>query len=107
MPKHITIAIPHDLGAAEVIRRLDQRTDWAVQRLKRENISVTMTEWVEDRRAFTARALGQDVRGNIVVAGDTLLLEAKMPWTIGVFAPAIEAAAKHYGARLLATAEAA
>ncbi|WP_279601823.1 hypothetical protein [Methylobacterium sp. J-072] len=43
MPKHITVAIPHDFGAADVIRRLDQQIEWALQWLERENISVTMT----------------------------------------------------------------
>ncbi len=102
MPKHITLAIPHDLGAMEVRRRLDRQTDWALRRLKKENISVEMTEWSEGGRTFIARALGQDVSGNVVVADDSLWLEAKMPWAIGVFAPAIEAVAKHYAARLLA-----
>lgn len=103
MPKHITLAIPHDLGAEEVRRRLDRQTDWALRRLEKENISVAMTDWSHGGRTFTARALGQDVSGNIVVADDSLWLEAKMPWAIGVFAPAIEAVAKHYAARLLAS----
>ncbi|MGH1573463.1 hypothetical protein ACRAWG_25880 [Methylobacterium sp. P31] len=60
-----------------------------------------MTEWSESGRAFTVRALGQDVSGHVIVADDSLWLEARMPWTIGVFAPAIEAVAKHYAARLL------
>ena len=66
-----------------------------------------MTGWSEGARAFTARALGQDINGTVVVAADSIGLEATMPWTIGVFAPAIEAAAKHYAARLLAPMDAA
>ncbi len=102
MPKYITLAIPHNFGAEEVRRRLDRQTNWALRRLEKENISVVMTDWSQGGRTFTARALGQDVSGNIVVADDSLWLEAKVPWTIGVFAPAIEAVAKHYAARLLA-----
>lgn len=102
MPKHLTIAIPHSLSAPEVRRRLDKQTDWALRRLEKENICVSMTEWSEGGRAFTARALGQDVSGNVAVAEDSVWLEATMPWTIGVFAPAIEAVAKHFAARLLA-----
>lgn len=102
MPKHITIAIPHNLSAAEVRRRFDEQTDWALKRLGKENIRVAVADWYEGGRAFTARALGQVVSGNVTVADDSLWLEARMPWTIGVFAPAIEAVAKHYAARLLA-----
>jgi len=102
MPKHLTIAIPHNLGAAEVRRRLDEQTEWALKRLAKENIEASVANWSQNGRAFTARALGQSVSGNVVVADDSLWLEAKMPWTIGVFAPAIEAVAKRYAARLLA-----
>ncbi len=101
MPKHITIAIPHKLSVAEVRRRLDQQTEWALRRLETEHIHVAIADWSQNDRTFTARALGQDVQGNVSVADDSLWLEATMPWTIGVFAPAIEALAKHYAARLL------
>lgn len=102
MPKHITIAVPHKLSAAEVRRRLNQQTDWALRRLEKENIQVEVAGWSQNDRTFMARAVGQDVRGNVTVAEDSLWLEATVPWTIGVFAPAIEAVAKHYAARLLA-----
>lgn len=102
MPKHLTIAIPHNLGAAEVRRRLDEQTEWALKRLARENIEASLADWSQGGRAFTARALGQGITGKVVVAADSLWLGATMPWVIGVFAPAIEAAAKHYAARLLA-----
>ncbi|MGT2488125.1 hypothetical protein ACU4GA_23700 [Methylobacterium oryzae CBMB20] len=29
MPKRLTITVPHDLGAAEVRRRIDLHMDWA------------------------------------------------------------------------------
>jgi hypothetical protein len=83
-------------------RSVDQQTDWALRRLEKENIRVSIADWAQNDRAFTARARGQDVRGNVSVADDSLWLEATVPWTIGVFAPAIEAVAKHYAARLLA-----
>jgi Putative polyhydroxyalkanoic acid system protein (PHA_gran_rgn) len=103
MPKHITLAIPHELGAAEVRRRLDRQTEWALRRLEQKNIRVAVTDWVEGSRAFTARALGQDVSGNLAVAADSLWLEATIPWIIGAFAPAIQAAARHYAGRILAS----
>ncbi|WP_375463434.1 polyhydroxyalkanoic acid system family protein [uncultured Methylobacterium sp.] len=102
MSKHLTIAIPHDLGADEVCRRLDMQTDWAKRRLEQGNIQVAISDWSQNERRFTARALGQDVQGGVTVAEDSVSLEATLPWMIGPFSSAIEAAAKHYAARLLA-----
>ncbi|WP_267361610.1 polyhydroxyalkanoic acid system family protein [Methylobacterium sp. GC_Met_3] len=101
MPRHITIAAPHNFGTTEVRRRLDEQLDWALQRLRKKHIAVEVAEWSQDGRAFTVRALGQHVSGNFAVADDSLWFEAQMPWIIGVFAPAIEAVAIRYAARLL------
>lgn len=102
MPKHLTITIPHDLGAAELRRWLDKETDWVVRRLENDNIQIAITDWSENARSFRAKAMGQDIAGALTVADDTLRFEATLPWTIGIFSPVIEAAAKHYAARLLA-----
>lgn len=102
MSKLLTIAIRHDLGADEVRRRLDMQTDWAVRRLEQGNVQLTLSDWSRNERRFTARALGQDVRGGLTVAEDSLSFEASLPWLVRPFSPAIEAAARHYAARLLA-----
>lgn len=101
MPKHLAIAIPHNLGAAEVRRRLDRHTDWAIRRLERESISVVAGAWSDDARAFSASRFGLKARGGVRVSDDSLHLEATVPWTVGVFATALEAVAQRYAARLL------
>ena len=102
MAKRIVVTVPHSLGTEEVRRRLDRHTDWAKRRLERDNIAVAIAEWHGNERSFAARALGQDVSGTLGVADDALRFEAALPWTLGLFSPVLEAAARHYAADLLA-----
>jgi predicted metal-dependent hydrolase len=44
MLKRLTITVPHDLGAAEVRRRIDSHMDWAVQRLATDKVQVEAEE---------------------------------------------------------------
>lgn len=101
MPKRLTLTVPHQLGAAEVRRRLDRHTDWALQRLAKEKIVIEADDWFGNRRSFTASGYGQTGSATIQVGDDSLQIEALVPWTIGVFAPAIEAVGRHYADRLL------
>lgn len=103
MPKHIILAIPHDLSVTEIRRRLDQQLGPVLRRLERRNIHIATTDWVEGSCTFTARVLGQNLSGNLCVAADSLWLEATLPWPIGAFSPLIRASATHYAARLLAS----
>ena len=102
MPKQIVVTEPHALGAAEVRRRLDKHTDWARSRLERDNIAVSISAWEDDARSFAATAMGQSVSGSLGVAEDSLRFTASLPWTLGIFSPAIELAARRYAADLLA-----
>lgn len=102
MAKRIVVTVPHRLGAEEVRRRLDRHTDWAKQRLEKDNIQVAIDAWQGNERSFAARALGQSVSGSLGVADDALRLEASLPLTLGLFSPVLEAAARRYAAELLA-----
>ena len=53
--------------------------------------------------AITAHALGQHVDGLVAVAERSIRFEIEVPWILSVFAPKIEAAAKHYAVRLMAS----
>lgn len=101
MPKRLTITIPHDLGAAEVRRRIDLHMDWALRRLEAEKIQVEAEDWFGNRRAFAGRGYGQTASVAIQVADDALQIEALVPWMAGMFAPVIEAVGRHYAGRLL------
>ena len=101
MPKRLTMTIPHDLGAAEVRRRLDHHTEWALQQLENEKITVDADDWFGNRRSFSASAYGQSGSAAIQVNDDSLHVEALVPWIVSVFAPVIEAVGRHYAGRLL------
>ncbi|MGX9981068.1 polyhydroxyalkanoic acid system family protein [Methylobacterium fujisawaense] len=101
MPKRLTITIPHDLGAAEVRRRIDLHMDWALRRLEAEKIQVEAEDWLGSRRAFAGRGYGQRAKVAIQVADEALQIEALVPWMAGMFAPVIEAVGRHYAERLL------
>jgi len=101
LPKCLIITIPHDLGAAEVRRRIDKQMDWALRRLEAEKIQVEAEDWFGNRRAFAGRGYGQTASIAIQVADDALQIEALVPWMAGMFAPVIEAVGRYYAGRLL------
>ncbi len=101
MPKRLTISVPHDLGAAEVRRRIDLHMDWAVRRLEEEKIQVAAEAWSGNRRTFSGSGYGQTASVALAVADDALHVEAHLPWMLGLLTPAIEAAGRHYAGRLL------
>jgi len=101
MPKRLTITVPHNLGAAEVRRRIDLHMDWALRRLEKEKIQVEAEAWFGNRRAFSGSGYGQKASLAIQVADDALEVEALVPWIAGMFAPVIEAVGRHYAGRLL------
>lgn len=102
MPKRLTLTVPHDLGAAEIRRRIDLHMDWALRRLEKEKIQVEAESWSGNRRAFSGSGYGQKASVAIQVADDALHVEALVPWMAGMLAPVIEAVGRHYAARLLA-----
>ncbi|MEE7493148.1 polyhydroxyalkanoic acid system family protein [Methylobacterium oryzae] len=104
MPKRLTITVPHDLGAAEVRRRIDLHMDWAFRRLEAEKIQVEAEDWVGNRRVFSGSGYGQRARVAIQVADDALEIEALVPWMVSMFAPVIESVGRHYVGRLLSDA---
>lgn len=102
MPKRIVVQVRHRLGIEEARQRLNGRAEWAEQRLRKEGVRLVIAEWRGNDRPFTAQALGQHVDGLVAVAEGSIRFEIWVPWILSVFSPKIEAAAKHYAARLIA-----
>ncbi|GJD93625.1 polyhydroxyalkanoic acid system family protein [Methylobacterium iners] len=102
MAKRIVVHVPHRLGIEEARQRLNGRADWAQQKLRREGVRLVIADWKGNDRPFTAHALGQHVDGLVAVTERSLRFEIGVPWMLSVFSPKIEAAAKHYAARLMA-----
>lgn len=104
MSKPLILAFSHDLGANEVRRRLDRRTDWLFRKVQELKVDLNLRDWDGTSRAFTAKALGQDVTGFVAVSDDSLRIEALLPFGLRLLGPAIEAVLKTYVGRLLAPA---
>ena len=103
MPKRIVVHVPHRLGIEEARQRLNGRAEWAQQRMRKEGVRLVIDQWSGNHRPFTAHALRQHVDGLVAVAERSIRFEIEVPWILSVFAPKIEAAAKHYAVRLMAS----
>ena len=81
MSTPVTISIPHRLGKAEAVRRLQT----GMGRM-RGNLSALVTidqeVWTGETLRFQMRALGQSAAGTIQVLEDSLLIEVTLPWLL-------------------------
>jgi hypothetical protein len=92
MTQPLVVSIPHRLGKAEAIRRLQTgmgraRADFGAL------ISIDEETWNGDAVTFRLRALGQGAAGTIHVLDDHVRLEIVLPWLLAKvaerFVPAI------------------
>ena len=99
MSAPLVVSIPHGLGRAEALRRLQggltrSAASFPVLHVDEEN-------WDGDRMTFRVRALGQAASGFIDVAEDHVRLEVTLPWLLQKFAQAAQAVIRQRGGLLL------
>jgi len=86
MSTPLTISIPHRLGKAEALRRIQA----GFGRMRGGDlsalISVDQEEWSGDTVRFQMRGLGQVATGAIEVLDDSLRVEVTLPWLLQRFA---------------------
>ena len=87
-----TVTISHNLGKAEVVRRL--RPVLAKAAASFPILTVEQEVWEGDRMTFRVRALGQSVVGTVEVFESSVRLEIRLPWlrarSVGVIRETIE-----------------
>lgn len=105
MAKRICVSVPHALGLKEARRRLNARVAWARERFAKDGVVVTVGEWSGNERAFTARALAQEVRGRITAGEDIVRFDLELPWMLAMFSGKIEGMIERYASRLLGAAK--
>ena len=81
MSKPLIVSIPHRLGKAEAVRRLQAglgsaRADF------RHIFTVQEETWVGDTLTFRLSALGQAASGTIDVREDHVQMELQLPWLL-------------------------
>lgn len=99
MSKPLVVSIPHSLGKAEALRRLQGGLTRAAASVP--VLTVDEENWTGDRMTFRVRALGQAASGNIGVGEDHVRLEVTLPWLLQKFAEVAQAAIRQRGKLLL------
>jgi hypothetical protein len=76
MAAPLTVSIPHSLGRAEALRRLESGLEGLPQA---GLVTVDQQAWVDNKMTFLVRALGQSVPGSLEVLDDAVRLEVTLP----------------------------
>jgi len=99
MSSPLVVSIPHRLGKAEAVRRLQSGLTRAASSIP--VLKVDEERWDGDRMVFRVRALGQAASGHVDVAEDHVQVEVVLPWLLQRFAEAAQSAIRSRGQLLL------
>ena len=100
MAKPLTVSIPHQLGVAEVRRRLE--TGLAEMTAKLPGGAAKIDQrWEGDRLLFDAQVSGQSISGTLHVLADAVKMEIILPGILGLLAGKIGGRLKDEGQKLL------
>jgi len=99
MSSPLVVSIPHRLGKAEAVRRLQSGLSRAASSIP--VLKVDEERWDGDRMVFRVRALGQAASGHVDVAEDHVQVEVVLPWLLQRFAEAAQSAIRSRGQLLL------
>jgi hypothetical protein len=100
MTKPLTVSIPHRLGKAEAVRRLQSGLG-SVRSEFRYVFTVQEETWVGDILTFRISALGQAASGTVDVREDHVVLEVQLPWLLAQIAEKAQALIRRRGQLLL------
>jgi hypothetical protein len=100
MPQQpLVVSIPHRLGQAEALRRLQGGLTRAAAQFP--VLQVDEEQWTGERMTFRVRAMGQAASGTIDVGEDNVRLEVTLPWLLQKFAAVAQAVIRTRGNLLL------
>ena len=99
MSQPLVVSIPHRLGQAEALRRLQGGLTRSAASIP--VLQVEEEQWTGNRMAFRVSALGQAASGFVDVGEDHVRLEVTLPWLLQKFAQAAQAMIKKRGDLLL------
>ena len=100
MSKPITITIPHQLGAAEARRRIEEGFGQLIGQAGGALKDVQKT-WDGDTLTFSALAMGQTISGALFVMEQSVRMDIVLPGLLGVIAGKITGQVKKQGQLLL------
>lgn len=95
------VAIPHELGKAEVRRRLHERSHEIVDYIP-GGMAKVETGWDgDDRMTLKVATMGQSITGNVDIDEDEVVFEVHLPMALSFVQPMIEGAIRKNGQKLL------
>jgi hypothetical protein len=101
MTRPVSISIPHELGAAEARRRLDEGIGRMMEQSGAGGIAKLDKRWEGDRMSFSAKALGQGITGRLDVLDREIRMEVDLPTFLAVIADKIKGRLRKEGQILL------
>jgi hypothetical protein len=100
MSQPIVVSLPHRLGKAEALRRLQAGFNDA-QSSFGGSFFVLKNRWSGDHLDFSARVLGQSTTGTVDVAEDHVRLEVQLPWLLSLLANRAKSLVRKQGKLML------
>lgn len=85
MSKPLVVSIPHSLGKAEALRRLQGGMSSLKSQFS-DKIASIDESWAGDRMDFRVGAMGQNVSGNVQVMEEQVRVEVQLPWILAMVA---------------------
>jgi putative polyhydroxyalkanoate system protein len=96
----LTASIPHRLTREEARRRIE--SEIATLRQQHGHLLHSLHEsWTGDRLDFSMSALGQSIRGNLVVSDHAVNIEVELPWLLAMLAGPVKKRVEQEGQLLL------
>jgi hypothetical protein len=99
MSQPIVVTLPHRLGKAEALRRL--QVSFRDAQSSGAGFMVFKNQWSGDHMDFRASLLGQSTSGTVDVAEDHVRLEVQLPWLLSLLANKAKALVEKQGKLLL------
>jgi len=99
MSQPIIVTLPHRLGKAEALRRL--QASFSNAQSSGAGLFVFKNQWSDDHLDFRASLLGQSTTGTVDVAEDHVRLEVQLPWLLSMLANKAKALVEKQGKLML------
>lgn len=100
MSKPLVVSIPHNLGKAEAMRRL-QGGIGGLKSQFGDKVAAINETWAGDRMDFRVGAMGQNVSGHLDVMEDQVRVEVQLPWILAMVAEKAKSFIQKQGTLLL------
>jgi hypothetical protein len=100
MSKPLVVSIPHNLGQAEAMRRL-QGGMAGVKSQFGDKVASIQETWSGNRMDFRVGAMGQNVSGHLEVMQDQVRVEVQLPWILAMVAEKAKTFIQKQGTLLL------